>query len=110
MPINFNKEPVNEKGQAHGLWERYFKNGFPDFKGFFCNGKEEGYWEYYYGHQGVIMKRGDYINGEADGHWEYYWRNGNPMFSGGYSNGKEIGIWFEYYKDGKLMKKSFYAN
>jgi antitoxin component YwqK of YwqJK toxin-antitoxin module len=41
-------EPINNKGQRHGLWELYFKGNLI-YKGFFHNDKLVGYTEYYSG-------------------------------------------------------------
>jgi len=40
-----NIEPVNDKGQRHGLWVMYWGNGNLFFKGFFHNNKRVGYEE-----------------------------------------------------------------
>jgi len=39
--------PHNDKGQAHGYWERYYSNGNICYKGNYLNGDKIGYWEYY---------------------------------------------------------------
>ncbi len=38
----------NEKGEAHGYWERYWDNGQLWFKGNYVNGKQHGYFERYW--------------------------------------------------------------
>jgi len=40
-------KPVNNKGQAHGYWERYWGNGELLYKCVYNKGKEIGYEEYY---------------------------------------------------------------
>ena len=37
----------NQKGLPHGYWEWYYPNGSLWLKGFFNNGKEVGYSEWY---------------------------------------------------------------
>ena len=39
-----NKKPLNDKGQAHGLWEEYYSNGNLRWKGSFINGNRIGLW------------------------------------------------------------------
>ena len=39
--------PLNEKNQRHGLWEFYHTDNSLMYKGFFVNGKNVGYSEYY---------------------------------------------------------------
>jgi antitoxin component YwqK of YwqJK toxin-antitoxin module len=41
-------EPTNDKGQKHGLWEFYYHGGRLMFKGFYHNGKEFGYEEWFF--------------------------------------------------------------
>ena len=38
-------------------------------------GKQEGYWEYYYDN-GKLMSKGNCINHFKEGYWEYYISNG----------------------------------
>ena len=38
-------------------------------------GKQEGYWEYYYDN-GKLESKGKYINGKKEGYWEWYHSNG----------------------------------
>jgi hypothetical protein len=40
-------KPLNNKRQAHGLWERYFDDDDLWYKCFFHNGKRVGYEEFY---------------------------------------------------------------
>ena len=35
----------NEKGEAHGSWERYWDNGQLCYKGNYVDGREHGYWK-----------------------------------------------------------------
>jgi antitoxin component YwqK of YwqJK toxin-antitoxin module len=43
-----NISPRNNKGQRHGLWERYWDDGDLMLKGFYNNGKRVGYSEWYH--------------------------------------------------------------
>ena len=38
----------NEKGQQHGLWQRYYFNNKIAYKCYYNNGKIYGYYENYY--------------------------------------------------------------
>ena len=78
------KEPKNNKGQRHGLWEWYHSNGNLYYK---CN----------------------YVNDEAHGLWKSYYTNGTLWLKGSYVNGKRNGIWEIYYQNGKLKEIRFYA-
>jgi antitoxin component YwqK of YwqJK toxin-antitoxin module len=62
---NMNK--LNEQGQKHGPWERYYANGKLRFKK-------------------------NYLNGQAHGLWEEYNTNGNLMYKRNYLNGQEHGL------------------
>ena len=70
-------------------------------------GKEEGYWEYYYNSK--LASKGNYINGEKEGYWEYYFTNGKLMSKGNYINGKKEGYWEFYYTYGKLFKTEYFV-
>ena len=39
--------PYNDKWQKHGYWEKYWLNGFPQYKGNYIKDKQSGYWEWY---------------------------------------------------------------
>ncbi len=56
-------------GERDGLWEDYWSNGKPCFKGNYLNGKEHGHWEFYrlYGN---LWSKGNYLNGKRIGYWE----------------------------------------
>ena len=42
------KQPYNEKGEAHGYWELYWENGQLLYKINYINGKQHGLWELYW--------------------------------------------------------------
>jgi len=50
-----NLEPTNAKGQPHGYWERYHYNGELWYKCVYINGKQNGFYEYYW-RSGKITK------------------------------------------------------
>ena len=52
-------------------------------QGSFKNGKQEGYWVWYY-ENGQLLNKGDYKNGKKEGSWEYYNDDGSVRTS---SNG-----------------------
>ena len=79
-----NKTPKNEKGQAHGLWERYWSNGNLEYKGLYVNGKRHGL-------------------------CESYWSNGKPYYKGSYINDNQIGLWIWGNNDGSIQQILFYA-
>ena len=55
------------------------------------------------------MKKNQYKDGKEHGYWEYYYANGNIMFKGYYKNGKDHGFWEEYgYTYGKRVIKQFH--
>ena len=79
------KTPLNAKGQAHGLWERYYSNG-------------------------NLFYKGEYINGKRHGYWESYYYNGNLCYKGSYLNGNQIGFWIcGYSEDLSRLTTKFYA-
>ena len=54
--------PRNEKGQRHGYWEWYRTyNGSLLYKGFFNNGKEVGYSEFYWMNGNELTSKKYYI-------------------------------------------------
>ena len=56
---NINIEPLNNKGQAHGLWEIYHDDDLA-YKGFFQNGKLVGYEEIYW-YNGKLGRKKYYL-------------------------------------------------
>jgi len=45
--MNKDIEPRNDKGQAHGYWERYYGNDTLAIKCVYINGKVNGFSEWY---------------------------------------------------------------
>jgi antitoxin component YwqK of YwqJK toxin-antitoxin module len=72
-------------------------------------GKEEGYWEFYWG-SGNLHTKCSYKNGILDGLYESYWENGQLHQKGLYNRGNKYGIWVEYWRGGSLRKKELYEN
>jgi len=65
----------NDDGQPHGYWEELDQDGVITLgKGYYNNGINEGYWEYY-SEWGLLFK-GNYKNGDFDGHCVWYEKNG----------------------------------
>ena len=54
------------------------------------------------------MKKNQYKDGKEHGYWEYYYANGNIMFKGYYKNGKDHGFWETYTSCGKPCFKGNY--
>jgi hypothetical protein len=71
------KEPLNDKGDAHGIWESYYDNGQLHYKGEFINGIRHGLWEGYY--YGQICFKINYINGQFDGLCQLFNLDGTPI-------------------------------
>lgn len=72
-------------------------------------GVKDGYWEHLYFTSRKISSKGFYKNGKSDGYWKYYYVNGNLMWEGNYSKGVQIGLWLGYNEKGKLIEKYFFA-
>jgi antitoxin component YwqK of YwqJK toxin-antitoxin module len=77
-------KPYNDKGQQHGLWERYHDN--------------EQLWY-----------KGEYINDLRHGPWIWYYENGKLRYKLTYIQGKLDGLVECYNQDGSIYKKEFYA-
>jgi len=56
-----NITPRNEKGKAHGLWERYSANDSIWSKRFYNNGKKIGYSEWYWNDDNKLSCKKYYI-------------------------------------------------
>jgi|AntAceMinimDraft_18_1070375.scaffolds.fasta_scaffold154723_4 antitoxin component YwqK of YwqJK toxin-antitoxin module len=80
------KEPKNELGQLHGLWETYWGNGKPALKGNFINGKRDGYYECYYDN-GNLSYKGHYVDDKEHGYWEHHHYDGKVEYKGNYDMG-----------------------
>jgi len=50
-------KPYNDKGKPHGLWEWYYSDGSVWSKGFYNNGKEVGYEEFYLNKNDKLNKK-----------------------------------------------------
>jgi hypothetical protein len=61
MNNNKNIKPLNNKGQAHGYWEWYWTDSDLMYKGFYENGKEVGYEEYYFHNIGGLTRKKYYL-------------------------------------------------
>jgi antitoxin component YwqK of YwqJK toxin-antitoxin module len=69
-----NKKPMNDNGEWHGYWERYYDNGLLDHKGLFINDKRYGYHEDYWSN-GNLHYKCNFINSEVYGYYEIHWGN-----------------------------------
>ncbi|MCX7954575.1 MAG: carboxypeptidase-like regulatory domain-containing protein [Bacteroidales bacterium] len=87
-------------GQCFG----YFENGQKGLKGYYKNGKKDGYWEYWYSN-GNKKIEGYYVNGKKQGTWIYYYSNGNIRIKANYVNDEMDGINVWYYENGKKKKE-----
>ena len=59
--MNKDIEPKNDKGQRHGLWERYHLNDNLWYKCVYINGKRNGFSEYYWGTTGKLTTKRYYL-------------------------------------------------
>ncbi len=92
----------------------YYLNGKIEGKGVMKNGKQEGYWEFWYSN-GVKAREGEFEQGKPNGNHKYWYENGNLRGIGNWKNGNYDGKWemfsedgknkiIQEYKDGKLIK------
>ena len=65
----------NNKGEPHGYWEIYHRNGNLCYKGNWKHGKQDGLWEWCYDN-GELGYKGNYKDSKQDGYWEWYWIDG----------------------------------
>jgi len=98
-------------GEINGLWEGWYINGKPNYKGLYNEkGKKQGLWEYWF-ESGQYREKGSYVSGIKHGHWTSYFEKGNFVDSDGYySKGKQHGTWTYYYETGGIMKTQNFKN
>lgn len=111
--------------------EFYYPNGNISSKGYLRNNKPDGYWITFY-ENGNIKSEGNRKNFELDSLWKFYDENGNIVLEVNYCAGKKCGnrityteneviveqfendvkngYTYIYTKDGKLKRKTFFAN
>ena len=98
---------LNGRGNRHGPFEQYYRNGQLEVRGTYNDGKANGLYEAYY-ENGQLKEKGIFENGEKSGVWELYNENARLSEKLTYKKGLLIGPYEEYYKNGQLMKKGVY--
>ena len=98
------------EGREQGYWEYYYDNGNIMEKGSYKNGKEDGLWKQYFFSNGQLSSKGGFKNGDKYGLWEYYWENGQLGGEGNFKNDYKDGIWKYYNEDGVLRFKRLHKD
>ncbi len=86
---------INSKGELHGEYTLFSKDGIMESKGFFSNNVSTGEWSYYFP-SGELRMAGKVRNGVNNGLWQYYYESGGKKMEGELVEGKRSGIWAIY--------------
>ncbi|GAB4375011.1 MAG: hypothetical protein Kow0075_01100 [Salibacteraceae bacterium] len=90
--------------------ERYYENGQLEYTGEFNEkGQRHGLWKYYY-KNGNLWSEGRYDNGKKTGLKKVYWPDGTLRFEGQYANDKQVGVWTFYNPDGTVLHEKDFGN
>ncbi|MCU0434355.1 MAG: hypothetical protein MUC87_12945 [Bacteroidia bacterium] len=110
----------NEKGQLHGRWVQFYRNGEKFVEGWFKNGVRDSVWRIYfqgnslieevkwengkkngtyirYSTPGILAEKGAFENDLKTGQWSI-WHVNMLRSQGNYLNGKKNGKWLQYYQ------------
>lgn len=98
-------ETYNEKGELHGPYQTYFKNGQLNTSKNYTHNVLEGEVSVYY-ENGQLKEKVLFKNNEENGPFTEYFPNGKIQWKGSYLNGpNEFGELEEYDSTGILLKK-----
>ena len=89
------------RGQKHGTWEFYYKDGQLERVGPFRNNRPHGNWTWY-DKWGRLLIKDKYEDGEIV-FWTSYDENEQVEKMGPYKNGEPVGTW-KFFKNGQLDK------
>lgn len=62
----------NSNRKRQGCWEEYWSDGDLRTKGYYKNGKINGYWENHFCHPSELWFKGNSINGQRSGLVKWY--------------------------------------
>ena len=127
---------LDEKGNRHGKWKKYYDNGSIRYQGEFLHGKEIGIFQFYtienatspdftkefnqksdlvkviyFYPDGKLKSEGQMKGKDRIGHWIYYFKDGkSKMSEETYQNGLLTADYKIFYLNGKLTEWSIYKN
>ena len=119
---------INSEEPFSGLIINKYESGQKHTKGYLTNGREDGYWTWWYEgspknhirlyldnildnlpylfydsweNYGQKRKEVDFLDGTLDGLWTQWYENGNKSSEVTYKNGKEDGLYLSWYENGQ---------
>ncbi|RPE00870.1 toxin-antitoxin system YwqK family antitoxin [Aureibaculum marinum] len=127
---------LDENGERHGVWRKYYSNKRIRYQGTFNHGKEIGTFKYYsaaqsdfpivikefkensdiaevsfYNDNGLLQSKGKMQGKNRVGKWLYYHEDGKTVMSEeNYVDGKLDGDYKTFYESGKPTEIGYYKN
>jgi antitoxin component YwqK of YwqJK toxin-antitoxin module len=98
-----------DRGQKHGLQERFLPSGAVCERGNHVQGEMDGEWQAWHDN-GLLRQRVTYRQGTLDGPFQAFYGDGGRMSDGNYLDGAEEGSWKFYLEDGRLQHIHRYRN
>ncbi|MDY7396102.1 toxin-antitoxin system YwqK family antitoxin [Aureibaculum sp. 2210JD6-5] len=137
--LSFSQNDINqldENGERHGVWKKYYSNDRIRYQGTFEHGKEVGTFKYYsaaqsdypnvikeyknaggiadvrfYNDNGLLLSSGKMDGKNRVGKWQFYHEDGKTMMSEeNYVDGKLDGDYKTFYNTGKPTEVGYYKN
>ncbi|WP_233098781.1 toxin-antitoxin system YwqK family antitoxin [Aureibaculum flavum] len=113
--LSFSQDDSNqldENGNRHGVWKKYYSNSRIRYRGTFEHGKEVGTFKYYSAAQSDypnVIKKFESNDGIAD--VSFYSDEGLLLSSGKMDGKKRVGKWQYFHEDGKtIMSEENYVD
>lgn len=127
---------LDENGERHGVWKKYYSNSRIRYQGTFEHGKEVGTFKYFsagqsehpnavkvykpgssiaevtfYTDEGLLQSSGKMDGKNRVGKWQFYHEDGKTIMSEeNYVNGKLDGDYKTYYSTGKPTEVAYYKD
>lgn len=98
-----------KKGQLHGEWKTWLKNGSPQEEGMYENGFKNGHFKFYDG-TGELLYEGDMKDDMKHGTWTTWYDDSQMEEQKEYKDGQLDGRWVYWYIDGNLRREETYQN
>ncbi|MEO6883747.1 MAG: hypothetical protein ABI199_06960 [Bacteroidia bacterium] len=93
----------------NGIVTDRYDNGVILKKGDYLNGKKEGQWDSWY-KSGKPWSENFYTDDLADGKTTVWYENGKTEYTGFFTKGKQSGHWIYYDETGKITQEKNYSN
>ena len=97
------KTSKTDKGQKHGVWTGWHKDGGKQWQGEYHIGSPVGTHVWWHAN-GQKLLEGSYEQGKEAGKWTWWYASGQKLVQGDYTDGIQIGAWSRWDEAGQVVR------